>query len=151
MADQAAGVAVAGNITQTDTRSHTVAGRNGGTLAPIRSSERAYELIAARERKRRRITAEAMVRAGKQMPALADRGDTITYWDTYGYAMEQHGMNMADPSAPGSAQSLKHIDGVLFPRPERRQDQPPAGGMTIALSSELAREWLERRRQERGE
>jgi len=61
------------------------------------------------------------------------------------YLVEQHTMNAADPSAPGSVQSFKQIMDLAYPKPAREPGPAvPDGGMSLSLSPELARAVLAR-------
>lgn len=105
-----------------------VPGRNGGYLKPVRDRAAAQEMAALRW--------DAVSRVGRL--GVADAGKQITGIDTHGslpvirYLVEQHTLNAADPSAPGSVQSFREIMRIAYPSPERTNsgnssDIPPGG------------------------
>lgn len=88
--------------------------------------------------------------AGAQIPDIDKRGSV----PVVRYLVQQHTLNAADPSARGATQSFKQIMDLAYPKPEREVAASaaiPAGGASVTLSPELARELLaELRRREAG-
>lgn len=115
---------------QTNTHLHApavVEGRHGGTLKPIRSTERSLELHRARAEKKARA-----IRAGvaDAVPKLNDEGAKLgngeplkDAYDALRYVATQNTLNAADPSAPGSQRSLDLVLKHGWPEPPK-QDGP---------------------------
>lgn len=124
-----------------------IPGGRGGTIRPIRDAARAAELARLRWD---RVSAEArrgMVDAAKNLPGVASSSPAVVR-----YLAEQHTLNAADPSAPGSVQSFREVMRIAYPAPERgaAPSTVPAGGMQLNLSPDLARELLTELRARRG-
>ncbi len=122
-------------------------GRNGGTLTPF-DSVRAAEARARRTELAGQRVRRAAIKAGGQLPGV----NANSSLDTLEYVAEQHWLNAADPSAPGSVQSFREVMRIAYPSPERGAavSSVPAGGAQLNLSPELARELLAELRARRG-
>ena len=133
-----------------------IVGRRGGTIVPIRSSERARELALKRWEMVSAAARRGIAKAGQQIDGLTSNyklDGRVTAPDVVGYLAEQHTLNAADPSAPGSVQSFREVMRIAYPAPSARADNDqaaPAGGLQINLSPELARELLAELRARRG-
>jgi hypothetical protein len=132
-----------------------IQGNNGGTLKVIRSSERASEVANIRWRKR---TAAALAGVDDAAILLSKEGLTLAggqpikdRYDVMRYLVTQNAINAADPSARNGVQSLKLVDSMAFPAPDRNSDAAtvPAGGATISLSPELVASLLDEMRARR--
>lgn len=143
-------------MTDDTDKSLSTAGRNGGTLTPYDS---ARATAAARRRWDRRAAA---VRQGLRDAAqlLTEKTDLTlpggaplqNEYDVLRVVGSQHALHAADPSAPGSVQSLKLVSEMAFPRPEPSAITAPSvppGGLAVVLTPELARELLAAMREKR--
>ena len=151
MSEAEAGGAVAGQHNALAEAS--IPGGGGhGRIIPIRDPERARMLARRRWDAASAAVRRGLAKASEQVPGLAIRGPLAAIE----YAAEQHGLNMFDPSAHGSQQSMKLLLDYAFPKPERDPAAAvgvPAGGATLALSPELAQQLLTamRERRQQGE
>lgn len=123
----------------------TVAGRHGGTLTPIRDSERARELAMRSVEKRRKVALSAMAAAGRQLPDVAGAGP----YAYLAYMLEQHALNATDPSARGSVASAKLVMGNAFPEDKSRHsaDTDTAAAFGAGVGVGVVRELLAEVRQ----
>lgn len=131
-----AGSSTGANSIQVETR---IAGKNGGTLVPVRSSERGRELVRLRWDGVSAAARRGLAAAGKQIPDVVGNGPVRVVE----YLVSQHTLNAADPSARGSAQSFKQVMDLAYPKPDREVSAAPgipAGGLSVTLSADLARE-----------
>ena len=138
-----------------------IPGRNGGTLTPIRSSERGRAMVQRRWEKKAEAVRQGMRdaaglltdKAGLTLPGGAP---IVTEYDVIRVLSTSQALNAADPSSPGGNQSYQRLLDNGFPKPERDPAAAaavPAGGATLALSPELAQQLLSamRERRQQGE
>lgn len=132
----------------TQDQAEFIPGGRGGSIRPIRDAVRAAELARIRWNNAGVRARAAAVKAGQRLPDINLRGPL----DMLEYVAEQHWMNAADPSAPGSVQSFREVMRIAYPAPERGlvASTVPAGGAQLNLSPELARELLAELRARRG-
>jgi len=101
--------------TRTVDRSDMRPGGRGGMIVPAWNSETAREATRISWEKRRERARRAALAglhdASKNM--LGVRGDTPEH--VVRYAVEQHAMNMVDPSTRNSVQSLRAVMSIAFP------------------------------------
>jgi hypothetical protein len=139
-----------GDIGQTS-RNMRPGGRGGRIVQPFDSAS-ARAAAAKRWAAVSQAARLGIADAGTQIPDIDKRGSV----PVVRYLVQQHTLNAADPSARGATQSFKQIMDLAYPKPEREvapSSVVPAGGASIALSPELARELLAamRARREQGE
>jgi hypothetical protein len=123
-------------------------GANGGSIVAPWSSEDARAAARRRWDNMSKAARLGIADAGAQIPDIDKRSAP----DVIRYLAQQHTLNAADPSARGATQSFKIVTDLAYPKPEREVNQAnavPAGGATLALSPELARELLAAMRERR--
>lgn len=139
-------VTTGGDIGQAS-RNMRPGGRGGRIVQP-------FDSASAKEAARRRWDAVSQAArlgiadAGAKIPDIDKRGSV----PVVRYLVQQHTLNAADPSARGATQSFKQVMDLAYPKPEREVGASaavPAGGATLSLSPELARELLAAMRERR--
>lgn len=141
------GASGAAENTQVHAAPAVVPGKYGGTLTPIRSSERGRELARIRYEKRTRAALAGVGDAARLITdtgaALPDGQPITTAYDVIRFLVSQHALNAADPTAQGATQSLKVVDGMAFPAPEKVAGPAPIQQFNqYNISAEAARALL---------
>ena len=155
--EQGHSVAEAGAVYATEPNGQSTGmtrpGNNGkGRIVAPWNAEQARQAARKRWDAASAAVRRGLAKASEQVPGLSIRGPLAAIE----YAAEQHGLNMFDPSAHGSQQSMKLLLDYAYPKPERDPAAAvgvPAGGATLALSPELAQQLLSamRERRQQGE
>lgn len=110
-----------------------VAGRNGGTLIPVRDSSSAAALVRRRWDKRSRLAREALAAAGANVDQLPANP---THWDMARHIYEQHAANAADPSERSSVASARLVLDAAYPAPARSELDAGISGATLHLGAD---------------
>lgn len=107
-------------IVNPGTKPARIPGGQGGRgfLTPVRTSERARELVAKRWAGVSRAARLGISDAGGQLPGLDKRKPL----KVVRYLAEQHTLNAADPSARNSVASLNAVMRLAYPEPQRNPD-----------------------------
>jgi hypothetical protein len=118
-----------------------IAGKNGGTLRPVRSTEAARALAVRRWDKKAEAVRQGMRDAGgllteKAGLTLPGGAPIVTEYDVVRVLSTSQVLNAADPSSPGGNQSYQRVLEQAFPKPEREvASAPPSASSSSSLAS----------------